>query len=330
VTLTLEDEIDVSRGDMIVRPGNMPRVDQRFEAMIVWMTEEPLVPGKSYLFKQTTKLTPGAITTLRYQVDVNTLHRKDAATLRLNEIGRCSIQLSQPIMFDDFRRNRATGSFILIDRLHNLTVGAGMILERQTSDDRQAHWDSGPQSQSLAQEFSQVTLTQREARFGQRPATILLTGPPGSGKSTTAYALERALFDQGRTAIVLDGQNLRLGLSRDLGFSAEERSENVRRTAEVARLLNNAGLICILSMVAPDEHVRRRAAEVVGTDRFYVVHLSATSELLARATKDNQDDQAPYQPPDEPDLTLEVGRHSTAECVHQLLEFFNRRQLLSD
>ena len=333
VTLTLEDEIDVSRGDMIVRPGNMPRVDQRFEAMIVWMADEPLVAGKSYLFKQTSKVTPGTITTLRYQVDVNTLHRKDAASLKLNEIGRCSIQLSQPIMFDDFRRNRATGSFILIDRIQNLTVGAGMILERQTSDDRQAHWDSLPQSQSLAQEFSQVTLEQREARFGQKPATLLLTGPPGSGKSTTAYALERFLFNQGRTAIVLDGQNLRLGLSRDLGFSADERSENVRRTAEVARLLNNAGLICILAMVAPDEVVRRRAAEVVGLDRFYVVHLAASQELLEKhqPVADDEGDGVPqYEAPTKPDLVLEVGKLSTAECVQRLADFLNQRQLLAD
>ncbi len=333
VTLTLEDEIDVSRGDMIVRPGNMPRVDQRFEAMIVWMADEPLVAGKSYLFKQTSKVTPGTITTLRYQVDVNTLHRKDAASLKLNEIGRCSIQLSQPIMFDDFRRNRATGSFILIDRIQNLTVGAGMILERQTSDDRQAHWDSLPQSQTLAQEFSQVTLEQREARFGQKPATLLLTGPPGSGKSTTAYALERFLFNQGRTAIVLDGQNLRLGLSRDLGFSADERSENVRRTAEVARLLNNAGLICILAMVAPDEVVRRRAAEVVGMDRFYVVHLAASPELLEKhqPVADDEGDGVPqYEAPEKPDLVLEVGKLSTAECVLRLAEFLNQRQLLAD
>jgi bifunctional enzyme CysN/CysC len=318
---------------MIVRPGNMPRVDQKFEAMIVWMADDPLVAGKSYLFKQTSKVTPGTISTLRYQVDVNTLHRKDSASLKLNEIGRCSIQLSQPIMFDDFRRNRATGSFILIDRINYLTVGAGMILERQTSDDRQAHWDSLPQSQSLSQEFSHVTLEQREARFGQKPATLLLTGPPGSGKSTTAYALERFLFDQGRTAIVLDGQNLRLGLSRDLGFSPDERSENVRRTAEVARLLNNAGLICILAMVAPDEVVRRRAAEVVGLDRFYVVHLAASPTLLAKhqpVADDEGDGIRHYEPPATPDLILEVGKLSIAECVQRLVDFLNHRQLLAD
>ncbi len=333
VTLTLDDEIDISRGDMIVRPGNMPHVDQKFEAMIVWMADEPLVAGKSYLFKQTSNLTPGTISTLRYQVDVNTLHRKDTATLKLNEIGRCAIVLNQPIMFDDFRRNRATGSFILIDRINNLTVGAGMILERQTNDGRQAHWDSTPQSQSLAQEFSQVTLEQREARFGQKPATLLLTGRPGSGKSTTAYALERYLFDQGRAAIVLDGQNLRLGLSRDLGFSADERSENLRRTAEVARLLNNAGLICILSMVAPDEAVRAKAAEVIGLERFYVIHLDASPDVLAerhRQASGTDDGSDFYEPPTQPDLRLETDKLTTAQCVERLANFLNDRKLLLD
>src|SRR4051812_10899246 len=140
VTLTLEDEIDISRGDMIVRPGNVPRVEQKFDAMIVWMNEEPLVPGKSYWFKQTTKVAPGAISTMRYQVDVNTLHRKDAPTLGLNEIGRCSITLSQPIAFDAYRRNRGTGAFIIIDRLTNATLGAGMILDR-AAEGRRDHWD---------------------------------------------------------------------------------------------------------------------------------------------------------------------------------------------
>src|SRR5438105_6529628 len=136
VTLTLEDEIDISRGDMIVRPGNLPRVEQKFEATLVWMAEEPMVPGKSYWFKQTTKLTPGTISTMRYQIDVNTLHRKDAPTLKLNEIGRCAVSLSQPICFDGYRRNRATGAFIVSDRVSNCTGAACMVLGRSTAADR--------------------------------------------------------------------------------------------------------------------------------------------------------------------------------------------------
>src|SRR5215510_6606429 len=157
VTITLEDEIDVSRGDMLVRPGNVPRAEQKFEATLVWMSEEPMVPGKSYWFKQTTKLTPGAISTLRYQVDVNTLHRKDAPTLKLNEIGRCAVSLSQPICFDGYRRNRATGAFIVIDRITNGTVAAGMILDRSTAEERTDHWDDAPQAADLHGERSNVT-----------------------------------------------------------------------------------------------------------------------------------------------------------------------------
>src|SRR5689334_15574761 len=179
VTLTLEDEIDVSRGDMLVRPGNLPRAEQKFEATVVWMSEEPMVPGKSYWFKQTTKLTPGAISTLRYQIDVNTLHRAEAPTLKLNEIGRCAVSLSQPICFDGYRRNRATGAFIVIDRLTNGTVAAGMILDRATAEDQQDKWEEAPAAATLHGQASNVTTDDRQARSGQKPVTGLFTGLTG-------------------------------------------------------------------------------------------------------------------------------------------------------
>ena len=269
VTLTFEDEIDCSRGDMIVRPGNVPRIEQNFEAMIVWMSEEPLVAGKQYMFKHAAKQVAGSIHTLHYQIDVNTLHRKDAPTLALNEIGRCAVSLNEPIALDGYRRNRGTGSFIVIDRISNVTVGAGMILDRRTDSQRRDHWDDEPAAETLQSQLSNVSADERAARFGQQPATILLTGLTGAGKSTLAYALERRLFDLGRASAVLDGQNMRLGISRDLGFTSEERSENLRRSAEVARLINQAGLICISAFVAPSEEVRQKAAEVVGADRFF-------------------------------------------------------------
>ncbi|HZL88797.1 MAG TPA: sulfate adenylyltransferase subunit CysN, partial [Pirellulaceae bacterium] len=222
VTLTLEDEIDCSRGDMIVRPGNTPRVDQKFEATVVWMNEEPLVPGKSYWFKQTSKLVPGHVSTLRYQIDVNTLHRQDAPALKLNEIGRVSVTLGAPICYDAYKRNRSTGAFIIVDRVTNATVGAGMILDRAPGEGRRDHWDDEPAAEHLHTEKSNVSSDERTARFGQRPATILLTGLTGAGKSTIAYALERRLFDSGRAVVVLDGQNMRRGISKDLGFTADE------------------------------------------------------------------------------------------------------------
>lgn len=338
VTLTFEDEIDASRGDMIVPPGNLPHVEKKFEAMIVWMHENPLIPGKEYLFKHTSKVTTGSVATLRYQIDVNTLHRSPAPQLKLNAIGRCQVSLTQPICFDGYARNRSTGAFIIIDRLTNATVGAGMILDRNLAERFGDHWDDQPASEHLHGETSKVTPEERVARFGQKPATVLLTGLTGAGKTTIAYALERRLFDAGRAATVLDGQNMRLGISKDLGFSAAERSENLRRSAEVARLMNDAGLICIAAFLAPEEAVRQKAAEVVGRDRFLVVHLAAPIEVCRQRDSEGHyklaDEgkltdvpgvSAPYEPPAAPDLVLPTHELSVDECVRRILSLLAAR-----
>jgi bifunctional enzyme CysN/CysC len=337
VTLTLEDEIDSSRGDMLVRPGNMPKVDHKFEASIVWMSDEPLVPGKQYLFKQTSKLTTGAVGTLRYRIDVNTLHRQPAPTLGLNEIGRCAITLTTPIAFDAYRRNRATGGFIMIDRVTNATVGAGMILDREPDEVESDHWGDVAEPH-LHGQVSGVTAEEREARFGQKPAMLLLTGLTGSGKSTLARALERRLFDLGRAVTVLDGQNMRLGISKDLGFSAAERSENLRRSVEVAKLFNDAGIICIGAFVAPDEAVRRKAAERIGAERFIVVHLAAPIEVCRERDTDGHyrladagdfanfpGVTAPYEPPASPDLVLPTHEWPVGKCVDALVKLLESR-----
>jgi bifunctional enzyme CysN/CysC len=341
VTLTLEDEIDSSRGDMLVRPGNVPKVDHKFEASVVWMSEEPLVPGKQYLFKQTSKLTTGAVSTLRYRVDVNTLHREPAPALALNEIGRCAITLTAPIAFDAYRRNRATGSFIMIDRLSNATVGAGMILDREPDDAAADHWGDSATAEHLHGESSAVTAEEREARFGQKPATILLTGLTGAGKSTIAKALERKLFDLGRAVVVLDGQNMRLGISKDLGFTTAERSENLRRSVEVAKLFNDAGILCIGAFVAPDEEVRQKAAERVGHDRFLVVHLSAPLEVCRQRDTDGHYKladsgeltnfpgvSAPYEPPVKPDLVLPTHEWPVGKCVDAVIRLLESRGVI--
>ena len=329
VTLTLEDEIDISRGDMIVRPGNVPKMEQKFDAMVVWMSENAMVPGKQYMFKQTTKMVTGNISTLRYQVDVNTLHRLPSPTLELNQIGRCYISLSEPITFDRYRRNRSTGAFIIVDRITNTTVGAGMILDRRTGDDRGDHWEADP-SESLQAEVSNVSTDERKARFGQTPVTLLLTGLPGAGKTTTAYALERRLFDNGRAAAVIDGQNMRLGLSRDLGFASEDRSENLRRASEAARIINNSGLICVLALIAPNEVARGKSAQVIGEDKFIVVHLDAPPEICAERNRDEEKEESKtdFETPSNPDLVLDTSKLSTKECVDQIVEMLESKQLI--
>ncbi|MBB75877.1 MAG: bifunctional sulfate adenylyltransferase subunit 1/adenylylsulfate kinase [Planctomycetaceae bacterium] len=340
VTLRFSDEIDVSRGDIIVRPGNVPRMEQSFDAMVIWMHDDPLVPGKNYLFKHASKNIMGTVETLRYQVDVNTLHRSDAPTLSLNEIGRCRIILNEPICYDDYRRNRMTGGLILVDRISNVTVGAAMILDRVTGDQRGDHWDLEPQSAQLHQEHSNVSAEERTARFGQRPVTVLLTGLTGAGKSTVAYALERKLFDQGRSVAVLDGQNMRLRMSRDLGFSDEDRSENLRRTAEVARLINDAGLICVAAFIAPSAEIRQRAAEAIGDERFLLIHLSAPVEICRqrapeayRLAEEGAIANFPgvstvYEVPDQPDLTLPSGDLTVTDCVDRILQLFHDRGVI--
>jgi bifunctional enzyme CysN/CysC len=340
VTLTLDDEIDVSRGDMLVRPDNVPTMAEAFEATIVWMTEEPLVPGKQYWFKQTSKLAAGSVSSLRYRIDVNTLHRQEAEQLGLNEIGRCQVRLNQPLAFDGYRQNKGTGAFIVIDRMTNVTVGAGMILDRVTAG-AQDHW-SDTASVPADGEHSSVTAAERTGRFGQKPATILLTGLAGAGKTTTAYALERKLFDMGRAVCVLDGRSMRRGISRDLGFSVADRSENLRRSAEAARLLNDAGLICIAAFLAPEEAVRQRAAEVVGRGRFLVVHLDAPLDVCRARDPDGMyakaDEgelanvpgvSAPYEPPANPDLVLNTADLPVVECVKRILTLLNERRIMA-
>ncbi|MEX0937901.1 MAG: sulfate adenylyltransferase subunit CysN [Pirellulales bacterium] len=343
VTLTLEDELDISRGDILVRPGNVPRMEQKFDAMIVWMAEEPMVPGKAYLIKQTTKTVTGRINTLRYRVDVNTLHRGDAATLRLNEIGRCEVALNEPLAVDSYRTNRSTGAFIIIDRLTNVTVGAGMVRERTDETERRDHWDDAPASEQLHAEISNVSAQERTARFGQQPVTVLLTGLAGAGKTTLAFALERRLFDQGRACCVLDGQNMRRGISKDLGFTADDRSENLRRSSEVARLMNEAGMVCIAAFLAPSEEVRQKAAEVIGRERFLVVHVSAPVEVCRQRDQEGLYPQAdsgeignfpgvssPYEPPVAPDLTLPTHELSVAECVERVMELLESRKVFAE
>ncbi|MCL4108856.1 UNVERIFIED_CONTAM: hypothetical protein GTU68_050480 [Idotea baltica] len=329
VTLTFADEVDASRGDMIVKPGNIPATSDTVEAMLVWMAEEPMVPGRTYIVKHSAQQITGSIESLRYRIDVNTLHSSPSPQLNLNEIGRCRLSLNEPICFDPYKNNRSTGAIILIDRLTNATVAAAMILDRSAS------------GKKLSGDLSEVTSDEREARYGQKPVTVLLTGLTSSGKTTIAKAVERKLFDSGRAVTVLDGQQVRRGLSKDLGFSIEERSENLRRSAYLANILNDAGIICIAAFVAPNAVVREKVAGVVGMDRFLTVHVDAPLELCrerdsrgqyaeadAGKLKEFTGVTAPYEVPESPALILKTGEQSVDECATAVINLLKEKGFL--
>jgi bifunctional enzyme CysN/CysC len=338
VTLVLDDEVDCSRGDMIVRPGNVPKIGNSLDATIVWLSADAMIPGKTYLFKQSTQTVAGQIDSLRYRVDVNTLHRSPAPDLQLNEIGRCSITLNQPLFFDAYRRNRNTGSFIIIDRITNATVGAGMISDRDTVRQRTDTWESEEKGSETQGVGSDVTSDERSARFGQQPATVLLTGLTGTGKSTIARATERLLFDRGRAVTVMDGELMRRGVNVDLGYSTEDRSENLRRSSHIAKLFNDAGLLCIAAFVAPSQSVRDRVADVIGRERFLVVHCDADEATRkARDTKGHYADaiagkmpnfpgvSALYEAPENADLVLNTANLSVSQCAETIVELLTQR-----
>ena len=340
VTLTLEDEIDVSRGDMLVHPDNLPVVSGELEAMVVWMAEQPLVPGRTYTLKQTTRQMTAEITSFRYGVDVNSLEHRAVARLGLNEVAHVQIGLTQPMACDPYRDNAATGSFILIDRLTNNTVGAGMILEAGGGRSSGDAW-SAQSTVRLKLRESLVPQADRQNRFGQVPVTVLLVGLTGSGKSRIAYELERQLWEQGRAVTVLYGQNMRQGLNRDLGFTADDRSENLRRSAEVARMMNDAGLITIAAFVAPHEDVREKAKALIGRDRVLEVYCTAPIEVLRSRDQSGAyqlaDEgkiarmpgvSAEFESPKSPDLQLDTEKLEVAQCVQKIIELMKARGYL--
>ncbi len=334
VTVTLTDEVDVSRGDMLVHPASPPHVTSQIDAMVVWMAEQPLVPGRTYTLKHTTRQVAAEVSAFRYGVDVNTLEHRPVARLGLNEVGRVQLSLTRPLACDPYRVNAATGAFILIDRLANTTVGAGMIVE--AGGPRQAEAVVTTKSRE-----SLISPAEREQRFNQTPVTVLLVGLTGSGKSQIAYQLERRLWDAGRAVTVLYGQNMRHGLNRDLGFTADDRSENLRRSAEVAKLLNDAGVITVAAFVAPHEAVREKAKELIGRDRVLEVYCTAPMEVLrardqsgayqlADAGKIAQMPgvSAAFEEPTAPDLVLNTDQVGMDECVTRIVELMTARGCL--
>ena len=337
VTVTLEDEIDLSRGDVLAGTHNVPHVSNKFEAMLLWMSTEPMKTESRYMFKHLNTLVGGEIQALRYRIDINTLHRQDSDHLELNEMGRALINITRPIAFDPYTRNRSTGSFIVIDSLTNNTVGAGMILDRSPGEFvASTQTSERVVSENISPVKDPISLDQRSQRAGHKPATIWLTGLTGSGKTTLARALEERLFNDGCMCALLDGENLRMGLNRDLGFSADDRSENIRRTAEVAKLFYNNGMISICSLISPSAADRTMARKIAGPD-FFEIYLTAPDEILRERNSEGLYDKAetgaiehftgvtaPYETPDDADIILDTEKLSVEECVDKILELINK------
>jgi bifunctional enzyme CysN/CysC len=335
VTLLLEDEIDVSRGDMICRPSNQPTANQTFEAMLCWFDETTsLRTGGPYQLKHTTRWVAAEVEALRYQLDVDTLHRDlEAETLEVNDIGRVAIHTASPLFFDTYRLNRTTGSFILVDPATNLTVAAGMIIG--AAGDTATAVAEAPVATNITFHPSQLSREERWSALGMKGATIWMTGLSGSGKSTIATAIEHTLVSSGQSAFMLDGDNLRHGLNSNLGFSPEDRTENVRRTGELARALAEAGTVSIVSLVSPyaADRDRVRAMHEEAEVPFFEVFVDTPLEecerrdpkgLYAKARAGEITDLtgvgAPYEAPERPDLVTDPDLEVAVRQVIGLLE----------
>ena len=277
VTLVLEDEIDISRGEMLVNPDNLPRVERHFEAMLVWMDEEPMDLSTQFFLKQTTNTTRARIDMLRHKVDVNTLEKSEVEKLTLNEIGRAVLTTAKPLFFDPYKKNKNTGSFVLIHPVTNNTVAVGMILDKLESKNLPSRI-SDIDKEKIKKGKSLISTESRQAKLNQKGVTLWFTGLHGSGKNELAFSLEKKLFDNGATVVLLDGSSVRSGLNRELDYSPADRAENLRRVAHVAKILNDQGIITICSFISPDNAIRSQIAEIIGNDRFHLFYMSASLE----------------------------------------------------
>ncbi len=329
VMVTLSDEIDISRGDVIVAAGAPAEVADQFECTLVWMGDEPLLPGRPYWMKIGSRTVNASVSELKYRVDVNTLEHLAARTLELNGIGVCNLSLSAPVAFDAYRDNRGTGGFIFIDRLSNSTVGAGMLHFAL----RRAH---NIQPQAL-----DVDRAARSALMGHKPAVLWFTGLSGAGKSTIANRVTMRLHAMGRHTYVLDGDNVRHGLNRDLGFTDADRVENIRRVAEVARLMADAGLIVVTAFISPFRAEREMARSLMGEGEFIEVFVDtplAVAErrdvkgLYAKARRGDLPHftgiDSPYEAPDTPELRIDTTGLSPDAAADAVIELLARRGVL--
>ena len=326
LTLTLRDAVDASRGDVLVTAANPPEIADQFEVQLLWMSDEPLLPGRQYLLKHACREVTATITALKYRQDVNTGAHLAARKLHLNEIATVNLSTQTPLVFEPYTLNPSLGAFILIDKLHWATVGAGMIdfaLRRA----RNIHW------QAL-----ELNKAARARQKHQTPRCLWFTGLSGSGKSTIANSLEKRLYATDRHSYLLDGDNIRHGLNRDLGFTAADRVENIRRVAEMAKLMVDAGLIVLVSFIAPFRSERRMARDLFAPGEFIEVFIDTPLEecerrdvkgLYAKARRGELQNftgiDSPYEPPEQPELRIDGANTDPETAVEQLLAELYRR-----
>ncbi|MBI2865189.1 MAG: adenylyl-sulfate kinase [Chloroflexi bacterium] len=348
IAVCLEDEIDVGRGDMIVHPANLPWLAEELELIVVWMHEQPLRPGCEYLIKQTTNLVHARPSQIHYEIDPDTLRRRPAESLGLNAIGRMTCQLMRPLLCDEYSRNRQTGAVIFVDPIGNFTVGAGVIIDRSHRYRRPADEEpadlapkSTPDRLGLRDRVGLDTPPQRLALLRQRACTIWLTGLSGAGKSTLASALEERLLAGGYSCVILDGDRLRSTLNRDLGFSPADRKENIRRTAGLARLFNEAGVTAIVALISPYREDRQLARQAIGCERFVEVYVDAPLDVceardpkgLYRRARAGDLPQftgvsAPYEPPERPDVRIPTAEMPPDAALERLWAVLDKRGAL--
>lgn len=326
VTVTLEEAVDAGRGDLLAGPGGVPEVADQFAAHLLWMGEEPLIPGRSYLLRAGARWVPATVTALRHTLNVETLEHGAATVLEMNAVGLCNLSTAAPLAFDAYEANRHTGSFILVDRFSNRTVGAGMIrhpLRRAANLHRQ----------ELA-----VSTAERAALKRQRPAVLWFTGLSGSGKSTVANRVERRLHALGHHTMMLDGDNVRLGLNRDLGFTDADRVENIRRVGEVAKLMTEAGLIVLCAFIAPFRAEREAMRALLPDGAFLEIFVDAPLEecmrrdpkgLYAKARAGTLRNftgvDSPYEAPEAPELRLDTAAEDADALAERVMGVLRRR-----
>ncbi|MBL4837991.1 MAG: sulfate adenylyltransferase subunit CysN [Kordiimonadaceae bacterium] len=330
VTLTLEDEIDISRGDVIASKDTPPEAADQFEAKIIWMADQPMLPGRPYIFKTVNKMVPGHVTDLKHKVNVNTLEHTAAKQLELNEIGVCNIALDSRIAFDPYGENREMGSFIIIDRINNTTVGVGMIdfaLRRASN----IHW------QAL-----DVNKSARATMKLQKPAVLWFTGLSGSGKSTIANIVEQRLYARNRHTYTLDGDNVRHGLNQDLGFTDVDRVENIRRVGEVSKLMVDAGLMVITSFISPFRAERRMVHDLLEDGEFIEVFVDTPIDVCAERDpkglykkakageiKNFTGFDSPYEAPERAHIHLKTDEVSAEDCADKIIAYLEGHGYLS-